>query len=109
VLLPLLVNLGFLTVALFRIRSDRFASEPRVAVRLQTGGPASVQGRSGQLLDISIGGAMIRCEHPPEHREESLKIELDCAGQEISLPGAERGRQTLTDGSAIRGLARSCK
>ncbi len=44
---------------------------------------------------------MICCEHPPEHREEPLKIELVCAGQEIALLGEERGRQTLADGSAI--------
>jgi cellulose synthase (UDP-forming) len=96
-----LVNLGFLVAALSRIRSDRYASERRVAVRLQTGGPARVNGRSGHLLDISIGGVMIRCEHPPAHREGSLKIELDCAGEEIVLLGDERGRQTLADGSAI--------
>jgi cellulose synthase (UDP-forming) len=96
-----LVNLGFLAGALSRIRSDRFASERRAAVRLQTGGPASIEGRSGQLLDISIGGAMVRCEHPPEHSDEPLTIELDYAGQEVVLLGEERGRRTLADGSAI--------
>jgi cellulose synthase (UDP-forming) len=96
-----LVNCGFLAAALARIRSDRFASERRAAVRLQTGGPASVEGRPGNLLDISIGGAMVRCGHPPAHREEPLEIELQCAGQEIVLLGEERGRQTLADGSAI--------
>jgi cellulose synthase (UDP-forming) len=99
-----LVNLGFLAVALARIRSDRFASERRAAVRLQVGGPASVQGRPGHLLDISIGGAMIHCEHPPEHRDEPLNIALYCAGHEIALLGEERGRQTLADGNAISRL-----
>jgi cellulose synthase (UDP-forming) len=96
-----LVNLGLLAAALSRIRSDRFASERRAAVRLQTGGPASIEGHLGRLLDISIGGAMIRCERPPKHREEPLKVDLDCAGQEIALLSEERGRQTLPDGSAI--------
>jgi cellulose synthase (UDP-forming) len=96
-----LVNLGFLAAALSRIRSDRFASERRAAVRLQTGGPASIEGRPGHLLDISIGGAMIRCEHLPEHHEKPLAVELDCAGQQIALLGEERGRQTLPDRSAI--------
>jgi cellulose synthase (UDP-forming) len=96
-----LVNLGFLAAALSRIRSDRFASERRAAVRLQTGGPASIEDRPGQLLDISIGGAMIRCEHPPERRQGPLEIELDCAEQRIALLGEERGRQTLPGGSAI--------
>jgi hypothetical protein len=54
-----LVNLGFLVAALARIRSDRFASERRTAVRLQTGGPASIEG-VGHLLDVSTGGAMVR-------------------------------------------------
>jgi cellulose synthase (UDP-forming) len=96
-----LVNLGFLGAALSRIRSDRFASERRASVRLQAGGPASIEGRPGHLLDISVGGAMIRCEHPPTQRDEPLKIELDCAGEEIALLGEQRGRQTLADGSAI--------
>jgi hypothetical protein len=95
------VNLGFIVAALSRIRSDRFASERRASVRLQAGGPASIDGRSGHLLDVSIGGAMVRCEHPPAHRDAPLMIELDCAGQEIALLGEERGRQTLADGSAI--------
>jgi hypothetical protein len=80
-------------------------------VRLQTGGPASIEGRSGQLLDISIGGAMIRSEHPPEHppehRTEPLEIELACAGQEITLLGEERGRQTLPVWTARRERAAS--
>jgi cellulose synthase (UDP-forming) len=96
-----LVNLGFLVAALARIRSDRFASERRTAVRLQTGGPASIEGRPGHLLDISMGGAMVRCDRPREHREEPLKIEFDCAGNEIALLGEERSRQDLADGSAI--------
>ena len=96
-----LVNLGFLAAALSRIRSDRFASERRAAVRLQAGGPAAFEGRPGHLLDVSIGGAMIRCEHPPEHRAEPLEIELDCAGQQFALLGEERGRQPLPGGSAI--------
>jgi glycosyltransferase involved in cell wall biosynthesis len=49
-----LVNIGFLVGALSRIRSDRFASERRTAVRLQTGGPASIEGRPGHR------------EHPPK-------------------------------------------
>jgi hypothetical protein len=72
-----------------------------------TGGPASIEGRSGQLLDISIGGAMIRSEHPPEHRAEPLEIELACAGQEITLLGEERGRQTLPVWTARRERAAS--
>jgi hypothetical protein len=96
-----LVNLGFLGAALSRIRSDRFASERRTAVRLQTGGPATIEGRFGHLLDVSVGGAMIRCEHPPTQSDEPLKIELECAGEGIELFGEERGRQTLAGGSAI--------
>ncbi len=96
-----LVNCGFLVAALARIRSDRFASERRTAVRLQTGGAASIEGRAGQLLDVSIGGAMVRCERPPEASEEPLSVEFECAGIKIGLMGEERGRQTLADGSAI--------
>jgi hypothetical protein len=76
-------------------------SERRAAVRLQTGGPASIEGHQGHVLDISIGGAMVRCEQPSDHHKAPLEIELECAGQEIALLGEERGRQTLPDGSAI--------
>jgi cellulose synthase (UDP-forming) len=96
-----LVNLGFLVVALSRIRSDRFSSERRTAARMQAGGPAMIEGRPGHLMDISMGGALVRCESPPEHRQEPLRIDFDRAGDEIVLLGEERGRQVLADGSAL--------
>lgn len=96
-----LLNLTFLVVSLSRIRSDRFASERRTAARLQVGGPANVDGHPGHLMDISMGGALIRCEDPPEHHQEPLQIEIQRDENKIVLSGEERGRQTLPDGSAL--------
>jgi cellulose synthase/poly-beta-1,6-N-acetylglucosamine synthase-like glycosyltransferase len=96
-----LLNLGFVVTAIARIRSDKFSSERRTAARLQATGPASISGNSGQLMDISMGGAMVRCEFPSEPRKGPLRIEFQRGGEEIVLLGLERGRQTLADGSAL--------
>jgi hypothetical protein len=48
-----------------------------------------------------MSGAMVRCDRPLEHRVEPFTMEFDCAGNEITLLGEERGRQDLADGSAI--------
>jgi cellulose synthase/poly-beta-1,6-N-acetylglucosamine synthase-like glycosyltransferase len=96
-----LLNLGFLIAALARIRSDRFASERRTAARLQVGGPASLDGQPAHLMDISMGGALIRCERPLEHSEAPLRIELERAGNRIALLAEERGREVLADGSTL--------
>ncbi len=99
-----LLNSGFLIGALARIRSDRFASERRTAARLQVGGPASVEGQSAHLMDISMGGALIRCDHALEPRSAPLRIELERAGNQITLFAEERGRQVLADGSTLMRL-----
>jgi cellulose synthase/poly-beta-1,6-N-acetylglucosamine synthase-like glycosyltransferase len=96
-----MLNFTFLLVSLSRIRSERFASERRTAARLNVGGPASIQGHPGRLVDISMGGALVRCEDPPEHRQEPLQIEIRRDGNEILLSGEERGRQAFPDGSAL--------
>jgi cellulose synthase/poly-beta-1,6-N-acetylglucosamine synthase-like glycosyltransferase len=96
-----LVNSGFVLAALLRIRSERFASERRTAARLQTGGPARLDGRAAHLMDISMGGALIRCESPQEPREDPLRVELEHSGVRMGLLARERGRQTLADGSAL--------
>jgi len=95
------VNLVFMLMALFRISSDRFASERRTAVRLQIGTRAHLEGRVGRMIDVSMGGAMVRCESPPEHRDAPLTIEFNCAGSGIVLRGEERGRRVLPGGSAL--------
>ncbi len=96
-----LLNLGFLSKALSRIRSDRFSSERRAAARMQAGGPVIVDGHPGHLMDISIGGALVRCDGLPETHPKQLELKVRRAGDEILLLGEERGRETLADGSAI--------
>ncbi len=99
-----LLNMGFLIGALSRIRSDRFASERRTAARLQVEGAASVEGRAAHLMDISMGGALIRCDGPIEPCPAPLRIELERAGSQITLFAEERGRQVLADGSTLMRL-----
>jgi hypothetical protein len=95
------VNLGFLTAALNRIRSDRFASERRGSVRLQIGAPANIEGRAGHIVDVSMGGALVQCTDPPAPSSGSLTIEFQLTGADITLTAQERGRQVLADGSAL--------
>jgi cellulose synthase (UDP-forming) len=96
-----LLNLGFLIGALGRIRSDRFSSERRTAARMQAGGPVTVDGLPGDLIDISIGGALIRCDSLPEALAKQLELKVRRAGEEIFLLGEERGRETFADGSGV--------
>lgn len=95
------LNLGFLVMALSRIRSDRFSSERRTAARMRAGGVARIEGRAGYLMDISMGGALVRCASPPEPDRKPLGIELHRAGDEIVLLAEERGREALVDGSTL--------
>ncbi|HEX3392037.1 MAG TPA: glycosyltransferase [Solirubrobacteraceae bacterium] len=96
-----LVNLGFLVGALSRIRSDRFASERRTAARLQVGGAASIEGRPAQLVDISMGGVLARCERPLQPGQAPLTVKFSRVGEDIALLATERGRQALADGSTL--------
>ena len=95
------LNLGFIAMAISRIDSDKFSSERRAAARLQATGPANISGNIGQLMDISMGGALVRCETPAEPHEDPLRIEFQRDGEEIMLLGLERGRQVMADGSAL--------
>ncbi len=99
-----LLNAGFVVSALARIRSDRFASERRTAARLQVGGPASVDGRAAHLMDISMGGTLIRCDGPMDARPGPVRVDMERAGSHITLLAEERGRQVLADGSTVMRL-----
>ncbi|UTI63852.1 glycosyltransferase [Paraconexibacter antarcticus] len=95
------VNLAFLGGALARIRSDRFASERRGSVRLALGGAVGLDDRPGLLVDVSTGGAMVRCEDPAPAGDDPVEVTMRLGGQDIRLVAHERGRQPLGDGGAL--------
>ena len=55
----LLVNAGFVLVAIGRVRSERFAGERRASVRFDVDMPGFLDGLPGQLHDISLTGARL--------------------------------------------------
>ena len=98
------LNLGFMIAAVVRIRSDRYSTERRAAARLRASGPVTVSGRPGLLLDVSMGGALVRCE---EDRlpDGQVRLELSRAGHDLALLSEVRGRQASPDGSLLLRLA----
>jgi hypothetical protein len=60
----LLLSLGFVLAAIRRIRSPRFATERREGHRFPAPFPATLSGRPGSMVDVSLGGAQIRVPGP---------------------------------------------
>ncbi len=89
------VNAGLLAAAIVRIRSDRFANDRRTAVRLLVKGGAQLDGRSVEVLDVSMGGALVRVLGPLESARSHL-LELQFKGSRaVTLRADERSRQEL--------------
>lgn len=100
----LLFNAVMLVAAVSRIRSERFSTDRRSAVRLRVGAPVSIDGEAGDLLDVSIGGALVRskraCGTGGMHE---LRIKLG-GEKELELRCEERSRQPVGSGGALLGL-----
>lgn len=56
----LFFNALLISAAIERIRSSRFASDRRSSVRLHASGRAQLDGHDAEVIDISIGGALVR-------------------------------------------------
>lgn len=90
-----LVNAALLTAAINRIRSDRFATDRRTGVRQRLEGEVLVDGNRAQLIDVSIGGALVRVETPIAPELVHV-LGLEFRGTEIlNLNCQERSRQTV--------------
>ena len=99
----MLVNACMLTGAASRIRSERFASDRRSSVRLTSGGSVWLDGTISELLDVSVGGALVRASAAStEGGLHDLRIQLD--DTTIALHCHERSRQTVGAGGALVGL-----
>jgi cellulose synthase (UDP-forming) len=68
----LVVNATLVWLALRRVRSLRYASERRSAVRFAVDVPGAVDGASASVQDISIGGALLATREPLVERETHL-------------------------------------
>lgn len=96
-------NACMLVGAAARIRSERFASDRRNSVRLASGGAVRLDGTVSELLDVSVGGALVRAGGAPtEGGIHELRVQL--GDETIVLRCVERSRQPVGAGGALVGL-----
>ncbi|HVC67349.1 MAG TPA: glycosyltransferase [Acidimicrobiales bacterium] len=99
----MMFNALMLISAAARIRSERFASDRRSSVRLTSGGAVQLDGTISQLLDVSVGGALVRATGAPtDGGFHELRIQLD--DEVVVLRCVERSRQPVGAGGALVGL-----
>jgi cellulose synthase (UDP-forming) len=97
-------NCALLLGAIQRIHSERFASDRREAVRLRVGGQRlQLDGASAALLDLSVGGALVRCSSPPPS-QGMHELEIQVEGTEVRLRAEERSRQATGSIGCLLGL-----
>jgi hypothetical protein len=98
-------NTLFLLAAVARIKSVRYSADRRNGVRLRAGGRVLLDTEPAELIDLSVGGALVRCEHPPTARSDGrLRFSLTWKGQDIELEAIERSRVAVGVGGALLGL-----
>ena len=98
-----LVNGGLLVAALARIRSERFATDRRSAVRVRVQGRVRLDECDGELVDVSVGGALVRCATAPPPGAHVLVVAVRGEG-ETGIRAQERSRQSVGDGGVLVSL-----
>lgn len=99
----MMFNACMLVGAASRIRSERFASDRRSSVRMTSGGSARLDGTVSELLDLSVGGALVRAHGAPT--EDGLhQLQVRMGEATIDLDCVERSRQPVGAGGALIGL-----
>jgi cellulose synthase (UDP-forming) len=99
-----LVNTILLIIAVSRIRADRFASDRRSAVRRRINGDVLVDSARAELVDISVGGALVRLDQVPSttgiHELRLLMVDTES----IVLLADERTRLSFGGAGTYLGL-----
>jgi cellulose synthase (UDP-forming) len=99
------VNAVFLAGAIHRVQSDRFAADRRRGVRLQiAAGRVSLDNADAELLDISIGGALVRCAQPPVAVDGSFRLRFSVGNEHIMMSAQERSRLPVGASGALIGV-----
>jgi hypothetical protein len=94
-------NAAMLTAAIVRIRSDRFATDRRSSVRLKVGGRVRIDDKPAHLLDVSVGGALVRSDDATATGGiHELRIHF-VGADDIVLWAEERSRQSVGNGGAL--------
>ena len=97
-------NSILLVAAIIRVRSDHFAVDRRSAVRLRIGTPVTLDGRSGYIRDVSMGGAQVRIPAGSNARPQLVGATRELGlpfGGGLTLRCEERGRQPIGDGGVL--------
>lgn len=98
------VNVTLLIAAIARIRSDRFATDRRTAVRQKIAGQVLVDLRPAQLIDISVAGALLRAPSAtPVDPVHEMRLQFEGEGT-ITLECLERSRISAGDGGSLLSL-----
>jgi cellulose synthase/poly-beta-1,6-N-acetylglucosamine synthase-like glycosyltransferase len=99
------VNALFLVSAIYRIQSDRFAADRRRGVRMRIGaGRVRLDDADAELLDISVGGALVRCAEPPVAVDGSLRLRFSVGNERIMMSAQERSRLPVGASGALIGV-----
>jgi cellulose synthase (UDP-forming) len=99
------VNLAFIMAAIRRISADRFAADRRRGVRLKMAEDALLDGRPAELVDISTGGALVRCVGPvADHDEPVVALDLHLATESARLRARICSRKVDAAGGALIAL-----
>lgn len=94
-------NLALMIAAIQRVHADRFATERRGSTRVHVGVPLYLDGITGTLVDVSVGGALVRCASAIPPRNGHHWLDIDLGRSQISLSVDVRGEQQLGDGGAL--------
>jgi hypothetical protein len=78
------VNVALVWIAIRRIRSLRFATQRRSAVRFAVDLPGSIDGQEASVQDVSVGGTLIATLEPLVEREAHL-VSFALPGMTASL------------------------
>jgi cellulose synthase (UDP-forming) len=97
------MNLALLLGAMGRIRSSRFAGNRRAATRLPVQVPVRFRGVTGELLDLSVGGARVAVPPSAARGGKNLRLQLTLPRGTVELRVVLR-RTVVVDGRAEVGL-----
>lgn len=97
------MNLALLLAAIGRIRSSRFGGNRRAATRLPVHVPVRLAGQTGELLDLSVGGARVSVPGRVDEGVGELWLELLLPRGPVEIR-VEVRRTIYTDDGAQIGL-----
>jgi len=98
----LAANVALITVAVRRIRDERFAGERRASVRFPVSLRATVDGRPAQVVDLSLTGAKVELPGSSLHEfGPPTGVDLHIAAADTTLRAAPVAVRLRSDGTGL--------